>query len=79
MMNKPNNSRTLENGTKMITTNGAKNRSNMKIVLTIICSFPYLLNLLFLKYSDTRLFSVEEKSGPTDLAKVSFLIKIELI
>tara|TARA_R110001592_G_scaffold338552_1_gene625667 strand:- start:7867 stop:8133 length:267 start_codon:yes stop_codon:yes gene_type:complete len=79
MMDIPNNSRTLENGTKIPTTKGAKNRSNIKMVLTTIRSSPYLLILLFLKYSDTRNLSVEEKSAPTDWAKDSFLIKTELI
>ena len=41
-------------------------------------SLPYLLNLLVLKYSETRNLSVEEKSGPTDFAKDSFLIETRI-
>jgi hypothetical protein len=78
MINKPNNRETLENGTKMITAKGAKNSTNIKMVLITMRSLPYLLNLLVLKYSETRNLSVEEKSGPTDFAKDSFLIETRI-
>ena len=48
------------------------------IVLKTILAFPYLLTPLLLKYSDTRYFSVEEKSELTDFENFTFLIRGKL-
>ncbi len=64
---------------KMITPKGVKNNNNITMVLKTIFPLPYLLNSLVLKYSETRNFSVEEKSEPTDFGKDNFLIKSNLV
>jgi len=64
---------------KIINTNGVKNKSNITVDLTTILLLPNLLILLLLKYSDTRVLSVEEKSESTDFLKKIVLIKKVLI
>ena len=45
------------------------------MVLKTMFAFPYLLNPLILKYSDTRYFNVVEKSELIDFEKVTFLMR----
>ena len=58
--------------------NGVKNNNNIIAVLKTIRVLPYLLFSVLLKYSETRTFSVLEKSELTDLEKVKFLIGKEI-
>ncbi len=63
----------------MMTANGVKKSDSITIDLMSMVLLPNLLIPLLLKYSDTRDFSVEEKSELTDFENEIVLIKKALI
>ena len=63
---------------KMITERGTTNNKSIDKDFSTRKVFPYLLTLLFLKYSETRFFTVAEKSALEGREKVKFLIKNNL-
>ena len=77
-MYKPNNKGILEMERRMIQASGTKNKCSIKTVLKTIHPLPYGSILLLLKYSETRDWSVAEKSESTDFGNDNLLIKLEL-